>query len=164
MSDPNLELAQLRVWLGVDDKTNLIEAVSETIAQARESATGQAGLTFKQVIDANLSRVEKWHSLRDWSPLEWAGAMCGEAGEAANFAKKLKRLTSEIPNIDSRQKGAILLKEKRVEAYQKGIGCEVADTIIYGVLLCARVDVDLVACIREVFNAKSEEYGFPERL
>src|SRR5882724_4498362 len=44
-------------------------------------------LTFGEVIRANLSRVERWHSLASWSPLEWAGAMCGEAGEAANFAK-----------------------------------------------------------------------------
>lgn len=41
---------------------------------------------------------------------------------------------------------------------------EIADTIIYGVLLAARVDEDLEAAIRTAFNRKSIEYGFPERL
>lgn len=111
-------------------------------------------LTFEHVIAANLSRVARWHSLNDWTPLEWAGAMCGEAGKAANFAKKLKRVDSGILNKSSGDR----------EAYVKGVGMECADAIIYSVLLCAAVDVDLVACIREAFNAKSEEYGFPERL
>ncbi len=41
---------------------------------------------------------------------------------------------------------------------------EVADTILYAVLVAARVGVDLQQVLREVFNKKSEEYGFPERL
>lgn len=117
-------------------------------------------LTFKALIDANRLRVERWHSLDSWSPLEWAGAMCGEAGEAANAAKKLKRVDDRIANINL-QPGRDL--SRREDAIRQ-IGLEVADTIIYGVLLCARVDVDLVACIREAFNRKSVEYGFPERL
>lgn len=120
-------------------------------------------LTFDDLIAANLSRVERWHALADWSPLEWAGAMCGEAGEAANAAKKLKRIEGKIQNIDKRGLKSPVLNDQRAE-YAKMIGMECADAIIYSVLLCARVDVDLVACIREAFNAKSEEYGFPERL
>lgn len=119
-------------------------------------------MTLEELIAANRSRVERWHSLDSWSPLEWAGAMCGEAGEAANVAKKLKRVDDAIANNDKRlaQKDSI---DKR-RHYANEIGMEVADTIIYGVLLCAAVDVDLVACIKKAFNDKSEEYGFPERL
>lgn len=40
---------------------------------------------------------------------------------------------------------------------------EVADTILYGLLLMARVGVNMPEeVLREVFNKKSEEYGFPE--
>jgi len=120
-------------------------------------------LTFQELIAANISRVARWHSLDSWSPLEWAGAMCGEAGEAANAAKKLKRVEDQIANIDSRSYEMGLSLNNR-QCYRKQIGMEVADVIIYGVLLCARVDADLVECIREAFNKKSVEYGFPERL
>lgn len=121
-------------------------------------------LTLQELIAANLSRVTRWHPLASWSPLEWAGAMCGEAGEAANAAKKLKRIEDQFANIDGRLFGQTLTLVEQAEMNRKLIGKEVADTIIYGVLLCARVDVDLVAAIREAFNKKSEEYGFPERL
>lgn len=121
-------------------------------------------MKISDIIKANLSRVERWHSLNSWSPLEWAGAMCGEAGEAANSAKKLKRVQDQIANNDGRLFGLEMSLTEQEKLYAKQIGMEVADTIIYSVLLCARVGVDLEACIKEAFNQKSEEYGFPERL
>jgi len=140
-------------------------------------------LTIQEIIAANMSRVERWHSLADWSPLEWSGAMGGEvgelssevlayialrigkaAGEAANYSKKFKRIETEIANNDKRMFGLDVPKEQLLETYREGIGMETADVFIYGVLLCARVNVDLVKCIRKAFNLKSIEYGFPERL
>lgn len=124
-------------------------------------------LTFKALIEANLSRVEKWHSLKDWSVLEWAGAMCGEAGEAANFAKKLKRVETDIANNDKRMFGLTVPKKDLVPVYREGVVKEYADTVIYGVLMCARAGAtaqEIQDAIRRVFNQKSEEYGFPERL
>lgn len=124
-------------------------------------------LTIESIFDANMSRVGKWHSLESWSPLEWAGAMCGEAGEAANSAKKLKRVNDQIANNDNRLFGQkMTLVEQRI-LYSKQIAKEYADVVIYGVLLCARVGMtgaDVARAIRDVFNAKSEEYGFPEHL
>jgi len=117
-------------------------------------------MTIQDIIDANLSRVKRWHSLESWSALEWAGAMAGEAGEACNAAKKLKRIEGSIKNISTEPDRSLT----DIDAASKAIGMEVADTIIYGVLLCARVNIDLEACIRAAFNKKSEEYGFPERL
>lgn len=124
-------------------------------------------LTFRQLMEVNLSRVARWHSLRDWTPLEWAGAMCGEAGEAANFAKKLRRVEAEMANNDKRMFGLVVPKEQLVQVYREGVLKEYADTVIYGVLLCGRVGAtpeQVEKAIRDVFNAKSEEYGFPERL
>lgn len=142
------------MFIGDREFTRVTDVVHTAFLDGLKLGRREGPLTFDALIAANLSRVERWHSLHDWSPLEWAGAMCGEAGEAANFAKKFKRVTSGIPNKSS----------GNLEVYRKGVGMECADAIIYSVLLCASVDVDLVACIREAFNVKSEEYGFPERL
>jgi NTP pyrophosphatase (non-canonical NTP hydrolase) len=116
---------------------------------------------LERLIVANRTRVERWHGLHDWTPLEWAGAMCGETGEAANAAKKLKRVTTKIAHNDNRQTAGD--KFDRVE-YARQVAHEVADAIIYGALLCDAVEQDLVEAIRVAFNTKSEEYGFPERL
>lgn len=96
----------------------------------------------------------------EWSALEWAGAMAGEAGEACNAAKKLKRLEDGLASINEPGRHFSDLESARVQVAQ-----EIADTIIYGLLLAARVGVtDMEAVIRQVFNAKSEQYGFPEML
>lgn len=119
-------------------------------------------LTFAALDAANRARVVRWHptGLVDWSALEWAGAMCGEAGEAANAAKKLKRIDGGLKNINT-EEGRSLTDRK---AAARTVAKEVADTVVYGSLLCAAVDESLEAAIIDVFNAKSEEYGFPERL
>ncbi|HVW78531.1 MAG TPA: hypothetical protein VHB45_13025 [Alloacidobacterium sp.] len=119
-------------------------------------------LTFEEVFRVNLERCARWHpgGLEEWTALEWAGAMAGEAGEAANAAKKLKRLETCVKSINEpdRAFGNVL------EARRK-VALEVADTILYGLLLLARIGVeDPDEIIRGVFNRKSEEYGFPERL
>ena len=123
-------------------------------------------MTIIELMKANLSRVERWHSLADWSVLEWAGAMCGESGEAANFAKKLKRVETGMANHDKRV-GSLRETEDLILLYRKGVLKEYADTVIYGVLMCARAGAtpeEVQEAIRDVFNAKSIEYGFPERL
>ncbi len=150
---------------GFDDPEEILDIIKTCCPFKPDTAYQEVGpdLSIRQVIDANLSRVHRWHGLEDWTPLEWAGAMCGEAGEAANFAKKLKRVQSGIPNRDARIQEDLAVS-RRIEQYRKGVGMECADAFIYSVLLCARVNVDLVACIKEAFNGKSIEYGFPERL
>lgn len=96
---------------------------------------------------------------REWSLLEWAGAMCGEAGEAANAAKKLLRYelaqsgneASEHPITDR-------------AALQEAFALELADTLMYVVLCANAAAIDLTAAARRCFNAKSEKRGAPERL
>lgn len=128
----------------------------------REAPQEAQSLTFAALDAANRSRVVRWHpdGLDSWSPLEWAGAMAGEAGEACNAAKKLKRIADQIQNINTEPGRS--LTERAVAA--KAIAKEVADTVIYGSLLVAAVSESLEAALVEVFNRKSEEYGFPERL
>jgi hypothetical protein len=117
---------------------------------------------IQTIFDTNLSRCKRWHEqgIQDWSALEWAGAMAGEAGEAANAAKKLKRVETNMMSINESARHYTSVEDARMKVAQ-----EVADTILYGLLLMARVGVNTPEeILREVFNKKSEEYGFPERI
>lgn len=119
-------------------------------------------MTILGLFETNVERAKKWHpgGIEEWSALEWAGAMTGEAGEAANAAKKLKRVESQLQNIN--EPGRSLID---VATAQVAVASECADTILYALLLMARVGVtDPEATLRTIFNRKSEEYGFSERV
>ena len=107
-------------------------------------------------------RAARWHpgGIKEWSALEWAGAMCGEAGEAANAAKKLKRLEGHIASINEGDRN--FTDEQRA---QSQVIKECCDTILYALLTMARAGcTDPEDALRQVFNQKSIEYGFPERI
>lgn len=113
-------------------------------------------LSFGELRAVNETRVKRWHGdqgVFDWSVMEWACAMTGEAGEAANVAKKIKRLDTGMArkNYD---------REKLVQA----LGDEIADTIIYLDLLAMREGIDVAEAVRRKYNQSSELYSFPERL
>jgi len=120
--------------------------------------TDNQPLTFARLHEANVRRCQAprpqgfQHPLNDWSPLEWAGAMCGEAGEAANKAKKLRRVTSYGPEV-ARE----LNKGEDIDPKQAGI--EAADAVIYADLFAARLGLTLEDLIRLAFNDKSREIG-----
>jgi NTP pyrophosphatase (non-canonical NTP hydrolase) len=119
-------------------------------------------MDINQLFDVNVSRANRWHpgGIEEWSALEWAGAMAGESGEAANAAKKLKRLECSIASLNDEGRHFATIAEAKIE-----VAKEVADTILYGLLLMARIGVtDPSQTIRAVFNKKSEEYDFPERM
>lgn len=118
-------------------------------------------LDIDEVSQISVKRALRWHvnGLADWSPLEWAGAMAGEAGEAANAAKKLRRMDMGIQSINRGDRHFTEKAEARAEIVK-----EACDTILYALLLIASVNGNPEAALREVFNKKSEEYGFPERI
>lgn len=105
----------------------------------------------------NELRAIRWHKGGDWNLLEWAGAMCGEAGECANVAKKIKRLDTDLPN---REAG---LSNSNRELLMAKMADETADTIIYGIIILSRLGVDASMILADKFDQKSIEYGFPER-
>ena len=125
----------------------------------------KTSLTIEEIENASIARANRWHvnGIESWSPLEWAGAMAGEAGEACNAAKKLKRITDEIASIQNPAEERPYAITDEV-AITKNIAKECADTILYAVLVCARIGIPLAPTLIEVFNTKSEEYGFPERI
>lgn len=121
-------------------------------------------LTIEEVVNTSIERAKRWHggSVNSWTTLEWAGAMCGEAGETANAAKKLKRLIDEMPSINEASRHYLDQDEAK-----KQVAKEVCDTILYAVLVAASVGLDgkqVTAYLVDVFNQKSIDYGFPERL
>jgi len=101
----------------------------------------------------NQERARYWHlkGRRSWSTLEWAGAMCGEAGEAANVAKKILRVDLSIDSANNEDRG--LLKQKLAK--------ELADTIIYADLVAASEGIDLAKAVVETFNQVSDRENMP---
>lgn len=100
----------------------------------------------------NLNRVELFgHKLEDWNELEWAGAMCGEAGEAANIAKKIRRVEQ---GCDVNTGG------DSIEDLLRKLGTEIAGTIVSADLLAARAGLDLRTLIIEEFDRVSKRVGF----
>ena len=113
----------------------------------------------------NGERVLLWHNDRfghdsfigdglDWTGADWSNAMCGEAGEAANVVKKLRRretVGKGAHDVDAPQLLAML-------------GEELADTIIYADLLAAHYGIDLARAVIDKFNAVSAREGFPQRI
>jgi NTP pyrophosphatase (non-canonical NTP hydrolase) len=101
-------------------------------------------LTFDELRKVNVARCEKdIRPINDWSPLEWGGAMAGEAGELCNFLKKMKR-------------GAKVKK--------KDLAHELADVITYADLIAAQQGIDLGEAIREKFNIVSKRWNSKYKL
>lgn len=105
-------------------------------------------MNLKTLREANVKRCEQvFHPLDSWSAAEWACAMAGEAGEACNAVKKLRRFDD----------GTNTAKDPKTKAECiSAIACELADTIIYVDLLAARLGIDLGEAIREKFNLVSD--------
>jgi len=89
-------------------------------------------------------------AISSWTILEWAGAMCGEAGEAANVAKKIRR--------DGPFYGRELVQMRTALAH------ELADVVCYAVLVAERMGIDLQDAIREKFNEVSDRRGCDIKL
>lgn len=116
-----------------------------------------APLTFEALASANRSRCERWHPgfpVDGWTGADWATAMAGEAGEACNVVKKIRRADhgAASPRDPAR---ALLLQQ---------LGAELADTVIYLDLLAQHYGLDLAGHVVAKFNIVSEREGFPERL
>jgi NTP pyrophosphatase (non-canonical NTP hydrolase) len=80
--------------------------------------------------------------------------LCGEAGEAANVVKKIRRYECGIKEADKATEAMLI----------DHLGNELADVIVYADLLATKYGIDLPRKIIEKFNAVSEREGFPQRL
>lgn len=113
-------------------------------------------LTLEGVSRINRQRCKRWHG-RDtepWTAADWSNAMAGEAGEACNVVKKIRRheTNTSTPNDPDLAELVEMLAD------------ELADTYLYLDLLANHFDIDLPKAIADKFNRVSETMGFPERL
>lgn len=135
------------------------------------------GLNLGELAQINAQRCRRWHpeDSEPWSLADWSNAMCGEAGEAANMVKKLRRIEtrtdtgpwSHVVHSTGREVPHDHDTEARILA--KGIGLELADVVIYADLLAQELTrkyggYSLSELIVVKFNAVSHREGFPERL
>lgn len=115
-------------------------------------------LNFAVFRVVNLERVRRWHpgfpADANWSGADWSNAMCGEAGEAANVVKKMRRWETGASNAGD--PGQIELATD--------LAMELADTVTYADLLAAYYGIDLGTAVAVKFNIVSKRQGFPERL
>lgn len=118
-------------------------------------------LTFRLVNNINIRRCDVWHPPgKDWTLLEWAGAMCGEAGETANVAKKIRRIEQGLTN----PVGVVSQPNDREVIIRTKLAQEIGDTYLYLDLLATKAGLRIEDCVRAAFNQKSEELGFPHRI
>jgi NTP pyrophosphatase (non-canonical NTP hydrolase) len=104
----------------------------------------------------NVRRLARWHSDSDaWTGADWSNAMAGEAGEACNVVKKLRRHETHLGTSYNTPPRELLIP---------WLAHEIADTVIYADLLAHHYGIDLAQAIREKFNIVSEAQGFPERI
>jgi len=104
------------------------------------------------------SRADEWHRDQKWNIMEWGCAMAGEAGEACNVAKKIRRTEQGI----SKRKEENL--QNSLEVLHEKLAEEIADTIIYLDMMAAHIGIDLEECVTKKFNKVSEEFGFQQKL
>lgn len=117
-------------------------------------------LSFEQLREKNVGRcAESYHPLTAWSLTDWACAMGGEAGEAMNVCKKIRRITGPTRDINSETSADVELA-----ALEKQLADELADVVIYADLLAARMGIDLDRAIISKFNATSAKVGSAYRL
>lgn len=131
-----------------------------------------SGLDLAVLAEINAQRCKRWHpeTSEPWSLADWSNAMCGEAGEAANMVKKLRRIetgTQTLPSMVHNGHEVPLDSEARILA--KGVGLELADVVIYADLVAQELTrkyggYSLSELIVTKFNAVSHREGFPERL
>ena len=114
-------------------------------------------MTFGQFSDANRRRCESPqgfnHQLSGWSTSDWMTALVGEVGEAANVVKKLNRVRDGVP-------GNKLTADELRDQLRKELG----DVFVYLDLMAQSLGFTIADAAAEVFNAKSADLGYPEKL
>jgi NTP pyrophosphatase (non-canonical NTP hydrolase) len=115
------------------------------------------GLNLDNLRRENISRKEHWHGddSEPWSLADWSNAMCGEAGEAANVVKKIRRHQTHVRSD---------YNTPDLEDLLPSLAAELADVVIYADLLAAEAGIDLAEAIITKFNEVSQKQGFPEIL
>ncbi len=137
------ELQQLVNDQGSYLENQVVAREAALLARIKDLEEGASFLRRLRALNVRRqSEIPKFVPCARWNVLEWAGAMCGEAGEFANVAKKLVR--DDEHDID-------LLLE---------LGREAADVVIYLDLALAKVGFDLEDLVAEKFDLVSDQHSW----
>ena len=122
-------------------------------------------MELRRISEINRIRANRWHhgfpdNADGWSLADWSNAMQGEAGEAGNVVKKLRRLETGIQQAEQGTDGD---KAHRLLLLAK-LAMEIGDTFVYLDLLAQAAGLSLNRCVLDTFNRVSIREGFPERL
>jgi NTP pyrophosphatase (non-canonical NTP hydrolase) len=110
--------------------------------------------TIRATQEINAARSARWMAgSPGWTTLEIAGELAGEVGELANICKKLRRSEMGVPGNK--------VSDDELREQARG---EMADVFIVLMLTASKLGIDLEDAVRETFNRKSEQMGFPERI
>ncbi len=117
-------------------------------------------LTFQQFSATNRARCMRWHpgfpGDDGWTGADWANAMQGEAGEAGNVVKKLRRIET---GMTATARPGDSLAELRAQ-----LADEIGDVVAYLDLLAQFYGLDMANCVASKFNRVSEREGLPEHV
>src|SRR5437773_11859063 len=95
------------------------------------------GLSFYQLRSLNVERAKLWHpgfpGDDTWTLADWSNAMCGEAGEAANIVKKIRRWETNLHGADQKTIGELVPL----------LADEIADVVCYLDLLAAKAAINM---------------------
>lgn len=98
---------------------------------------------LRKFSELNKKRCEsKFHAIDSWSLSDWGCALAGEAGEACNFIKKLRRLEGKFEPLEKSR-------------LKKELGKELADIYTYLDLISTKLGIDLGKEIVDKFNEVS---------
>ncbi len=104
----------------------------------------------------NVQRAREGFRCYDNQPLTyWTTALAGEVGELCNMIKKLQRV--ERGGVD----GGSSYSAKDID--REMLKEEIGGIAIYLDLLASLLNIPLDEAIRDTFNRKSAQYGFPEK-
>lgn len=145
------------------------------MSESRVPKEGEPGrsLDLAELRRMNVSRLARWHGDDDgWTLADWSNAMCGEAGEAANVVKKIRRTESDLwdkqkypgDGASAHAKLADLSPGAARAALVENLANELADIICYADLLAHHAGIDLAAAVIGKFNRVSSAQDFPERI
>lgn len=113
-------------------------------------------ITFAKLRKVNTIRNDEvFNPCNNWSLMEWACAMAGEAGEVCGAIKKMRRM----------EEGTNSAKDPNdLNVYKRKVADEMADVIIYLDLMASKMDIDLGQAVVDKFNEVSDRMNAVTRI
>lgn len=123
-------------------------------------------LSIEEFAKASLDRCDRpkpqgFGGHQNWMPDSWTNAICGEAGEAANKAKKFSKRTEDFENVGAYE---IFCKMAEGQELLRGIAVELADTIIYAMIAIQKFGFNPAEILTTTFNTVSERENMPFKI